>query len=165
MRFCKGQPSFVSAFIIQKNWILKVVQNRVLFFTDTYFFEILETIHVEINVFISYRLVNVQEKNMRMLTFKCKICRYFKTSYQIKSNPSISGIFLKFPKSWVVRQLVRQHVDLLSGDYNLGPFHLRWRNIVLKSEKVYKYFVQDCRLFWIRISICRSRNFFLRYWS
>ena len=34
---------------------------------------------------------------------------------------------------------------LLSGDNNLVPFHLWLRKIVLESEKVYKYFVQDCR--------------------
>ena len=39
---------------------------------------------------------------------------------------------------------MRQLVRLLSGDNNLGPFHLWWRNIVLKSEKVSKYFIQDC---------------------
>ena len=32
----------------------------------------------------------------------------------------------------------------LSGDYNLVPFHLWWKEIMLKSEKIYKYFVQDC---------------------
>ena len=33
-----------------------------------------------------------------------------------ESNPSISGIFLKSPKSKVARQLVRQLVHLLSGE-------------------------------------------------
>ena len=39
---------------------------------------------------------------------------------------------------------MRQLVHLLSGDNNLVPFHLWWRKILLKSEKVYKYFVQNC---------------------
>ena len=55
------------------------------------------------------------------------------TAGYLPSNPSISGIFL------------RQHVHSLSGDNNLVPFHLWWRQIVLKSAKVYKCFVQDCR--------------------
>ena len=37
-----------------------------------------------------------------------------------------------------------QLVHSLCGDNNLVPFHLRWREIVLKSEKVCKCFVQDC---------------------
>ena len=61
------------------------------------------------------------------------------------SNQNISGIFLKFPNFLrssrsATRDAVR---TLLSGDNNLVPFHLRWRKIVLKSEKVSKYFVQD----------------------
>ena len=62
-------------------------------------------------------------------------------------NPSISGIFLKFPnflRSKVVRQLVRQLVHSLSDDNNLVPFDLWWRQILLKSEKVSKCFFQDC---------------------
>ena len=64
------------------------------------------------------------------------------------SNPSMSGIFLKFLnlKSKVVKQLVRQLVYSLFGDNNLVPFHLWWRETVLKREKGYKCFVQDCRL-------------------
>ena len=45
---------------------------------------------------------------------------------------------------FLCRQLMRKLVHSLSGDNNLVPFHLWWRKIVLKSEKVYKYFVQDC---------------------
>ena len=30
------------------------------------------------------------------------------------------------------------------GDNNLFPFHLWWTEIVLKCEKVYKYFFHDC---------------------
>ena len=41
---------------------------------------------------------------------------------------------------------MRQLVHLLSCDNNLVPFHLWWRKIVWKSEKVYKYFVQGCRI-------------------
>ena len=65
------------------------------------------------------------------------------------SDPSISGIFWKFPnflRSYVVRQLVRQLVHWLSGYNNLVPFHLWWRQSLLKSEKVCGYFVQDCRI-------------------
>ena len=39
---------------------------------------------------------------------------------------------------------MRQLVQWLFGDNNLVPFHLWWRQILLKSEKVYGYFVQDC---------------------
>ena len=44
-----------------------------------------------------------------------------------------------------VRQLVRQLVNSLSGDNNHVLFHLLQREIVLQSEKIYKWFVQDCR--------------------
>ena len=40
---------------------------------------------------------------------------------------------------------MRQIVHWFSGDNNLIPFHLRWIEIVLKHEKFYKCFVQDCR--------------------
>ena len=65
------------------------------------------------------------------------------------TNPSNSEIFLKFPsflKSWVLscRQLMRQQVHSLSTNNNLVPFHLWWREILLKSEKVSNCFVQDC---------------------
>ena len=64
-------------------------------------------------------------------------------------NPSISGIFFKFPnfanpRSYVVRQFMWQLVNSHSVDDNLVLFRLWWREIMLRSEKVYKYFVQDC---------------------
>ena len=72
------------------------------------------------------------------------------TAGYLPSNPSFSEIFVKFisedPKSYVAWQLVKQHVDSLSGDNNLFPFHLWRREIVLKSEKVSKCFVQDCSM-------------------
>ena len=37
-------------------------------------------------------------------------------------------------------------MHLLSGDNSLVPFRLRCTKGVLKSEKVYKYFVQDCNI-------------------
>ena len=62
------------------------------------------------------------------------------------SNRIISGIFLKFSdfiRSWVLsRSATPEHS--LSGGNNLVPFHLWWRQIVLKSKKVSKCFVQDC---------------------
>ena len=48
--------------------------------------------------------------------------------------------------SLVVRQLVRQLVHAFSGDNNLVSFHMWWKEIVLKPEKICKYFVQDCRI-------------------
>ena len=39
---------------------------------------------------------------------------------------------------------MKKLVHSLSGDNNLVPFHLWWREIVLKSGKVSKCFVQDC---------------------
>ena len=65
------------------------------------------------------------------------------------SNPSISGIFFKFPnflnpRFYVVRQFMWQLVYSHSVDNNLVLFRLWWREIMLRSEKVYKYFVQDC---------------------
>ena len=64
------------------------------------------------------------------------------------SSPSKSGIFLKFPnflRSSVIWQLMRQLVHSLSGDNNWVPFHLWWKQILLKSGKVSKCFVQDCK--------------------
>ena len=51
---------------------------------------------------------------------------------------SISGIFLIF-SNW-------QLVGSLSDDNNLVTFHFWYREIVLKSEKVSKCFVEDCSL-------------------
>ena len=56
----------------------------------------------------------------------------------------LAAIFFKFPnflRSWVIQQLVYS----LSGDNHLVSFHFWWRQIVLKSEIVYTFFVQDCR--------------------
>ena len=39
---------------------------------------------------------------------------------------------------------MRKLVHSLSGDNNLVPFHFWGREIVLKSEKVYKCYLQDC---------------------
>ena len=44
------------------------------------------------------------------------------------------------PKSQVIRQLVRQLLHLFSDDNNLFLFHWSWRGIMLKGEKVLKYF-------------------------
>ena len=70
-----------------------------------------------------------------------------------------------FPEfSWVIRQRVRQLVHSLSGD-NLIPFHLWRRQIVLKSEKVSKCFVQDwgfltlCSLSFPDFSLSKHTNF------
>ena len=49
---------------------------------------------------------------------------------------------------------MRQLVHSLSGDNNLVPFHLLWREIVLKSEKVYQCFVQDCLKIFLLVFIC-----------
>ena len=43
-----------------------------------------------------------------------------------------------------VRRLVRQLVHSLFGDNDLVPFHIWWKEIVLKREKVWKCFVQNC---------------------
>ena len=57
---------------------------------------------------------------------------------------SWNGLISEDPQSSVVQQLVRQLVHSFSGDNNIGPFHLWWRQTVLKSEKVYKCSVQHC---------------------
>ena len=58
---------------------------------------------------------------------------------------AFQGIPWNFLISWIpdFRQLVWQIVHSLSGDNNLVPLHLWWSEIVLKPEKVYKYFLQD----------------------
>ena len=55
---------------------------------------------------------------------------------------------------------MRQLVHSLSGDDNLVPFHLWWRQTVLKSEKISKCFVQDCKCiflyeysFWVQCQL------------
>ena len=59
------------------------------------------------------------------------------------SNPSISGIFLKFPN--FLRSLsLKSFGNSWGNSYIHFPFHLWWRQIVLKCEKVSKFFVQDC---------------------
>ena len=48
-------------------------------------------------------------------------------------------------------------VHSLSGDNNLVPHHLWWKQIVLKSEKVSKCFVQHCSLIAnLRHAVCRT---------
>ena len=42
----------------------------------------------------------------------------------------------------------------LCGDNNLISLHLWWREIVLKSEKVYKFFVQNCLKNFLLVFIC-----------
>ena len=37
-----------------------------------------------------------------------------------------------------------QRVHSPFDDNNLVPFHLWWTDIMLKCEKVYKYFFDDC---------------------
>ena len=60
------------------------------------------------------------------------------------------GIFLKFPN----------FDDNKIGDNNPVPIHLWQSKVILKREKVYKYFVHDC------ITIERSVNlFFPRIYS
>ena len=80
---------------------------------------------------------------MQLFTKKQQNVAFGWTAGYLPPNPSTSGIFLKFPKSKVVRQLVRQLVHSLSSDNNLVPFQLLWREIVLKSEKVSKSQVLD----------------------
>ena len=50
----------------------------------------------------------------------------------------------KGPNTLVVRQIVKKFVHSFSGDNNLVLFHLRWRETLLKREKVCNCFVQDC---------------------
>ena len=68
------------------------------------------------------------------------------THHQIQAFQELSwnylGISWNFVKIW---PLARQLVHSLSGDNNLVPFHLWWKKVVLKREKVSKYFVKDCR--------------------
>ena len=71
-------------------------------------------------------------------------------------NRSISEIFSKFPnfqspKPQNVGQLVNQFLHSFSADNNLLSFHLWWREIALKREKVYKCFVQDCRSAYLNV--------------
>ena len=84
---------------------------------------------------------------LQFLNKKHQNLAYGWTAGYSPSSPSISGIFLKIP-----RQLVRQLVHSLSGDNNLVPLHLWWRQILLKSEKVSKCFVQNCMI------ICSSSH-------
>ena len=68
------------------------------------------------------------------------------TRHQVQAFQVFSWNFLilQDPKSWVVRQLVRQLIHLLSADNNLVSFYLWWKEIVLKRKKIYKCFDQNC---------------------
>ena len=62
------------------------------------------------------------------------------TRHQIQVFQGFSWYFLSFQLfyySW------GNFLHSLSGDNNVVPFHLWWRETVLKREKVSKYFVQD----------------------
>ena len=80
---------------------------------------------------------------------------------------------------------MRQLVYSLSSDKNLVPFHLWWREILLKREKVFKLFVQNWRIsykkevaapenwvFWKKYFLLQNSCFkrllsfhYNRYWS
>ena len=62
--------------------------------------------------------------------------------------------------SYYIRQLTRQVIHSFSGDTNLIPFHLWWREFVLKCEKNRKYFVKDC----ICTTVINKLKFFIA-WS
>ena len=82
-----------------------------------------------------------------------------KQVHEIKQNKfcieCFTADFLRvFNKNVKIRPLGVRHsnnsnnflVNSLSGDNNLVPFYSGWREIVLKREKVSKYFVQDCSM-------------------
>ena len=58
-------------------------------------------------------------------------------------------------KSYVVRQLLKQLIYSHFGDNNLVPFHFWPAEIMLKCEKVYKYFF-PCRPRYICLFLIKS---------
>ena len=78
------------------------------------------------------------------------------------------------PKSYVVRQLVRQLVNTMFIANNHDSFHLSWHKNFVKYQNVSKYHGEDCRLafnlaYFINISvdveIANSSGIFLSYFS
>ena len=53
---------------------------------------------------------------------------------------------------------MRQLVHSLSGHNNLVSFHLWGREVVLKSEKVPKCFVQDCLKNFLSVFTCQKKE-------
>ena len=66
------------------------------------------------------------------------ICHQFQASQRFNAYQALKDKSLD--NSW-------QHVYSLFGENNLIPFHLRWKEIMLKCDRVRKYSVQDCSFF------------------
>ena len=88
--------------------------------------------------------------------------RRFLVNFKHNCGLVINSKFLRdFPKitsdsdSYGVRQLVRLLVNSPFGDNNLAPIYLWWKEIVLKHEKVYKYFVHVC---WLEVKKTMLRS-------
>ena len=75
--------------------------------------------------------------------------------------PRASEIFLKVtsPKSTVVWQSSQQLVNSSFGKSNLVPFHFWWREFVLKSGKLHKYFLQDYLKHLLLLLVKQSKTF------
>ena len=94
-----------------------------------------------------YRQIHkIKQNNFSIECFRVTFLKFFTEERQILAfreptgysapNPSISDYYFNIIKcgSW--------YVDF--GDNNLVLFYLWWIEFVLKAEKVYKCFLQDC---------------------
>lgn len=72
---------------------------------------------------------------------RLSICHQFQAFQRFNVHQALKGKSLD--NSW-------QQVYSLFDENNLVPFHLRWKEIVLKCDRVRKYSVQDCSCFLLK---------------
>ena len=100
-----------------------------------------------------YRQIHkIKQNNFSIECFRVTFLKFFTEKRQILAfreptgysapNPSISGILLKYLK--LFRNLLSVPGTKFFGDNNLVLFYLWWIEFMLKAEKVYKCFLQDC---------------------
>ena len=94
-------------------------------------------------------LWNVYGRFFTIFKHSCRNLAFQWSAGDQPSVPSFSGIFLKFPdflRCFISNRSATRETTRTSpfDDNNLVPIHLQWTEIVIKREKVYKYFVHDC---------------------
>ena len=91
------------------------------------------------------------------------VCHPLFRSTSFPFNPSLFLAFSKFLRSPVllVQKKVRQLVNTMFITNNRASFHLRWKETLVKHQKVSKYYENDCRFQEIAVIYFTSWAFFV----